>query len=120
MSDIQKDENRWVYSLNEFDIDLLKEKIKDWLKEEAKNIGNEVTKIEFKEKWEFEKINLKDIYRKEIKNYSIIPNYYIYILSKEYFDFTTLNKKLMFYRLVGETGGAEMFTLPEDLEINKI
>ena len=121
MCDIIKDENRWVYSLEEFDIGLLKEKIKDWLIEEAKNKGNEKIRIEFIDEWEYEKINLKEIYKNNKSNiYNLIPQYYIYKLSKQCFNFETLNKQLKFYRVLGETGVAEMFTLPEDLEINKV
>ena len=45
--DIIIDNNRWVYSLEQFDMELLKEKIADWLTEEMKNKCGEIIQINF-------------------------------------------------------------------------
>ena len=49
ISDIIIDNNRWVYSLEQFDMELLKEKIADWLTEEMKNKCGEIIQINFTE-----------------------------------------------------------------------
>lgn len=120
ISDIIIDNNRWVYSLEQFDMELLKEKIADWLTEEMKNKCGEIIQINFTELWQYEVISLKEILKQKSNNmYNLIPQYYIYKLSKESFNFLTLNRQLKFHRVIGEANVAEMFTLPIDIDVNK-
>lgn len=119
--DINNDENRWVYSLKSIDIELFKEKVNDWLFKEVEIKGIKEKDIDFEDDLEYELISLKDILKNKHRNvYSIIPQYYIYKLSKHEFLYNTLNQKLKFYRVVGETRIAEMFTLPQDLSVNDV
>ena len=98
ISDIIIDNNRWVYSLEQFDMELLKEKIADWLTEEMKNKCGEIIQINFAELWQYEVISLKEILKQKSNNmYNLIPQYYIYKLSKESFNFLTLNRQLKFH-----------------------
>lgn len=117
--DINNDENRWVYSLKPIDVDFFKEKVNDWLFKESENTELDEKDIIFDGNLKYELINLKDILKNKHRNiYSIIPQYYIYKLSEHDFLYNTLNQKLKFYRVVGEKGIAEMFTLPQELSVN--
>ena len=116
--DIIKDNNRWFYSIEEFDLEFLKTKIADWLEEEVKNKCDEIISIKFIEKWKYEVISLRKIYKENTENiYNLIPQYYIYKLAKENFNFETLNRNLKFHRIIGESNVAEMFTLPIDKDL---
>lgn len=119
--DINNDEDRWVYSLKPIDTDFFKTKVNDWLFKESENIELDEKDIMFDGNLEYERISLKDILKNKHRNiYSIIPQYYIYKLSEHDFLYNTLNQKLKFYRVVGEKGIAEMFTLPQELSVNNI
>lgn len=117
--DIKYDDYRWVYTLEEFDLNVIKSKITDWLRKEIALRCEKTIEINFKEQWDFEKINLKDILKNKMKKrYSIIPNYYIYKLSQNEYDFECIEKRLKFHRVIGEES-AQMMTLPVKLE-NKL
>lgn len=114
LRDINDDEGRWVYSLKDFDTELLQEKVREWLEKEG-------VEVDFKEEWQYEIISLKEIFKKNRSNiFSIIPQYYLYKLSSESFYYESLNRDIKFYRVTNESGQAEMFTLPDELDVNKI
>lgn len=114
--DIKYDNYRWVYTLEEFDLDVIKSKITEWLNKEIALRCEKTIEINFKEQWEFEKVNLKDILKNKMKKrYSIIPNYYIYKLSQNEYDFECIEKRLKFHRVIGEES-PQMITMPIKLE----
>lgn len=111
LKDICKDDNIWFYSLEKFDLKLLKSKVKEWLRKEQENVGLEID-IEFKEEWVFsKKKNLKEILKLSNNKFNIIPNYYAYKLSKEEFDFKSLQRSLEFYRIIDDDK-ATIMTMP--------
>lgn len=115
LKDIEKDNNNWFYSLEEFDLELLKVKAKEWISKEQENIGLEVD-VYFDEEWTFyEKISLKEVLKTSNAKYNIIPQYYVYKLAKEEFEFDTLEKKLKFNRVIDDNK-ATMMTIPIKLE----
>lgn len=117
LKNIKKDDGIWFYSVGEFNLDILKIQVIEWLNEEYKQRkGTELNRI-FKEIWSFdEKISLKEILnRNSGSKYSIIPNYYIYKLSKNTFEFESINRNLKFYRTI-EENSTILMTLPIELE----
>lgn len=115
LKDIYKDNNNWFYSLEEFDLELLKAKVKEWISKEQENVGLEVD-VDFDEEWSFfEKTTLKEVLKTSNAKYNIIPRYYIYKLAKEEFEFDTLEKKLKFNRVIDD-GKAAMITMPIKIE----
>lgn len=111
--DINKNNGIWFYSIEEFDLNLLKCKVTEWLKEEYKlRIGVELDET-FSEEWYFnEEISLKSIIEEENSiKYRLIPEYYIYKLAQNSFKFDSLEKELKFNRVVGENE-ATMMTMP--------
>ena len=117
--DIEKDNYRWVYTLEKIDLDLIKLKITEWLKKEVSLRCEAPIIIDFKEEWEYDSIFLKEIFNsKRGSKYSIIPNYYIYKLCQKDYDLNCIEKTLKFYRVMGEES-AQMITLPVKLEKKK-
>lgn len=122
LNNINKDEDIWFYSIAEFDLQILRLKVIEWLREEyKKKRGVELNK-EFKEKWKFSgKITLREILNREDSynnKFSIISNYYVYKLSKNIFRFDSLGRNLKFYRTI-EDNKTILMTMPINLE-NKI
>lgn len=117
--DIMGDEYRWVYTLEKFDLEIIKVKIIDWLNKEISLRSDIPIEINFKEEWEYETLSIKEIVRNKMKRrYTIMPNYYIYKLSQNEYDFEYLEKTLKFHRVIGEVN-AEMMTMPVKLEKRK-
>lgn len=121
ISDIKKDEGRWIYSTAAFDLDVYKKLIFDWLTKEValKNVNYE---IQLEEEWSFEEelISLKAIWQHPNENfkYRVLPAYYIHRLSKERFDFSCLDRTLNFHRVIGKAQ-AQMMTMPIELTKKK-
>lgn len=100
--DINKDDGIWFYSVGEFELETLKIKVIQWLREEYKNrTGKELNK-RFTEKWKFDgEISLKEIINRDNGcKFTIIPNYYVYKLSKNIFKFDSIQRNLKFYRTI--------------------
>ncbi|ERK31279.1 pPIWI_RE module domain-containing protein [Clostridium intestinale] len=117
--DIKSDDYRWVYTLEKLELDVIRLKITEWLKKEIELRCETPIEINFKEDWKFESISLKEIFRsKKGSKYKIIPNYYIYKLSQNEYDFESLQKTLKFQRVMGEET-TQMMTLPIKLEKRK-
>lgn len=111
--DINKNNGIWFYSIEEFDLNLLKCKVAEWLKEEYKlRMGIELDET-FSERWYFnEEISLKSIIKEETSiKYRLIPEYYIYKLAQNSFKFNSLEKELKFNRVIGENE-TTMMTMP--------
>lgn len=118
LNDICKDNNNWFYSLEEFDLELLEVKVKEWISKEQENVGLEVD-VDFDEEWSFsEKTTLKEVLKTSNAKYNIIPRYYIYKLAKEEFEFDTLEKNLKFNRVIDDSK-ATMITMPIKIENRK-
>ena len=114
--DIKNDNYRWVYTLEKFDLEIIKVKITEWLKQEMNLRCETNIEIDFKQQWEYESVNLKEIFKRKIgSRYKIIPNYYMYKLCQEDYDFDCIQKRLKFHRVIGEES-AQMITLPVKLE----
>lgn len=115
LNDIWKDNNTWFYSLEEFDLELLKVKVKQWISKEQENVGLEID-VDFDEEWSFyEKITLKEILKSSNAKYNIIPRYYVYKLAKEEFHFDSLQRTLKFNRVIDDSKAA-MITMPIKIE----
>lgn len=118
LNDIFKDNNTWFYSLEEFDLELLKVKVKEWISKEQENVGLEID-VNFEEEWSFcEKITLKEILKSSNAKYNVIPRYYVYKLAKEEFNFDSLQRTLKFNRVIDDVK-ATMITMPIKIK-NKI
>ena len=121
ITDIKKDEGRWIYSTSAFDLEVYKKLIFDWLTKEValKNVNYQ---IQLEEEWAFEQelISLKSIWQHPNENfkYRVIPAYYIHRLSKERFNLSCLDRTLNFHRVIG-TSKAQMITMPIELEKKK-
>lgn len=114
--DIKNDDYRWVYTLEKLDLDIIRDKIIDWLNKEIALRSETPIEINFNEEWEYESIKLKEIFKnKKGSKYKIIPNYYIYKLCQHDYDFECIQKTLKFYRVIGEES-AQMMTRPIKLE----
>lgn len=115
LRDIWKDDNTWFYSLEEFDLELLKSKVKEWIRKEQEKVGLDID-VNFKEEWEFDrKTTLNEIIKSSNTKFSIIPNYYAYKLSKEEFYFDSLQRSLKFNRVIDDDK-ATMMTMPIKIE----
>lgn len=115
LSDIWKDDNIWFYSLEEFDLKLLKVKVKEWIRREQENIGLDVD-VDFREEWSFDqKITLKEVLKSKNSKFNIIPSYYAYKLSKEEFCFDSLQRSLKFNRVIDDNK-ATIMTMPVRIE----
>ena len=78
INDIDKDSGIWFYSVGEFDLDILKIKVIEWLREEYKKRTGKELNERFIEEWNFDgEISLKEIINREngIK-FTLIPNYH--------------------------------------------
>jgi len=118
LNDIFKDNNTWFYSLEEFDLELLKVKVKEWISKEQEKVGLELD-VNFDEEWSFcEKITLKEILKSSNAKYNIIPRYYVYKLAKEEFQFDSLQRSLKFNRVICDDK-AMMMTMPIKIEKKK-
>ncbi len=118
--DINKDDGIWFYSIGEFELETLKIKVIQWLKEEYKNrTGKELNK-RFTEKWKFDgEIYLKQIIKRNNGcKFTLIPNYYVYKLSKNIFKFDSIQRNLKFYRTI-EDNNTILLSKPMQLE-NKL
>lgn len=115
--DINKDDGIWFYSVGEFDLDILKVKVIEWLREEYKKRLEKDLNKRFIEEWHFDgKISLKEIIKREnTSKYNIISNYYVYRLSKNSFKFECLQKNLRFHRAI-EDNNTILLTMPIKLE----
>lgn len=115
LNEIWKDDNTWFYSLEEFDLELLKSKVKEWISKEQENVGLEVD-VNFDDQWCFsDKVTLKEILKSKNTKYNIIPRYYVYKLAKEEFEFESLQRSLKFNRVIDD-GKASMITMPIKIE----
>lgn len=116
LRDIWKDDNTWFYSLEEFDLKLLKSKAKDWIRKEQERVGLDID-VDFKEEWTFgTKITLKEILKSSNSNkFNIIPNYYGYKISNEEFHFDSLQRSLKFNRVIDDDKPTIM-TMPIKIE----
>jgi len=100
--DINKDDGIWFYSVGEFELETLKIKVTEWLREEYKNrIGKELNK-RFTKEWKFNgEISLKEIIKRDNGcKFTLIPNYYVYKLSKNIFKLDSIQRNLKFYRTI--------------------
>lgn len=120
ISDINKDRGNWFYSLRPFDLNILKTKICEWLQIEYRNRLACKLEEQFTEEWCFEEpIPLNEIVNERSSViYSLIPNYYNYLLAEKEFNFECLNKNLVFHRVIGESK-ATLLTDPIQLEGKK-
>ena len=115
LRDILDDDNTWFYSLEEFDLELLKSKVKEWIRKEQEKVGLDID-VNFKEEWEFDrKTTLNEIIKSSNTKFNIIPNYYAYKLSKEEFYFDSLQRSLKFNRVIDDDK-ATMMTMPIKIE----
>lgn len=117
INDIDKDSGIWFYSVGEFDLDILKIKVIEWLREEYKKRTGKELNERFIEEWNFDgEISLKEIINREngIK-FTLIPNYYVYKLSKNTFRFDSIHRNLKFYRTT-EDNNTILLTKPIQLE----
>lgn len=114
---IEKNNDIWFYAIEEFDLEIFKIKVTEWLREEYKARKGEELKLIFNEKWGFDgAVTLSEILEDDKSpKYNIIPQYYIYKLSKENYKFESIEKELKFFRVIGEKN-ATMITLPIDIE----
>lgn len=118
LNDISNDDNNWFYSLEEFDLELLKVKVKEWISKEQEKVGLEID-INFDEEWSFYKtITLREILKISNTKYKIIPRYYVYKLAKEEFHFDSLQRSLKFNRVIDDAK-AIMITMPIKIENKK-
>ena len=118
LRDIWNDNNTWFYSLEKFDLELLKVKVKEWISREQENIGLDID-VDFDEEWSFsEKTTLREILKSGGARYNIIPRYYVYKLAKEEFQFDSLQRRLKFNRVICDDK-AMMMTMPIEIEKKK-
>lgn len=121
LRDIKKDNDIWFYAIDEFELDVLKIKVIDWIRIEYKKILNEDLNIWFNEDWNFEneKVTLKEILTSSNSiKYPLISNYYVDKLSKNTFKMESINKELKFYKAI-EDNKTILITLPINLENKK-
>lgn len=118
LRDIWNDNNTWFYSLEKFDLELLKVKVKEWISREQENVGLDID-VDFEEEWSFsEKTTLRDVLKSSRARYTIIPRYYVYKLAKEEFEFDSLQRSLKFNRVICDDK-AMMMTMPIKIEKKK-
>lgn len=118
LRDIWNDNNIWFYSLEEFDLELLKVKVKEWISNEQENVGLDID-VAFDEEWSFsEKLTLREVLKSSAARYNIIPRYYVYKLAKEEFKFDSLQRSLKFNRVICDDK-AMMMTMPIKIEKRK-
>lgn len=116
--EIEKNNGIWFYAVESFDLELFKVKITQWLEIEFKNKDREFNES-FEEEWKFdEDISLKKIMQSSSIKYNLIPQYYIYKLSKYKYIFNSIDKELEFNRVIGDSS-ATMMTMPIKVE-NKV
>lgn len=114
--EIQRNDNIWFYAIDEFDLELFKLKVTNWLQAEYKNVKGYDLDETFDEEWVFdEDISLNELIKSSGVKFNVIPQYYIYKLSKEKFYFNSLEKELKFNRVIGDDK-ATMITMPIKLE----
>ena len=77
ISDINKDDGIWFYSVGEFELETLKIKVTEWLREEYKNRAGKELNKRFTKEWKFDgEISLKEIIKRDNGcKFTIIPNY---------------------------------------------
>lgn len=119
LSQIHSDEGRWIYFMGNLNLNGFQRLLNGWLKKEAEKRGWSYTPSTTPWDFKIETFKLKDCVRLGLPvQYQLIPAYYSYVLSRQPFQFRSLNRCLQFYRSNGAKG-ASLMTLPFDVPVEE-